>query len=150
MTSIEAKRWTEQRGRKVVRERSMALCEGQAVGACIGVPLSWSHRVPRGQGGTWSGSNGLDLCGSGTTGCHGWVESHPAAATALGWRVQSWRNPLMVPVFIRNVHSVARTWWHLVGDEIVLCELDGVSFADASMCTGADLTGRDRADGGWE
>jgi hypothetical protein len=25
------------------------------------------------------------LCGSGTTGCHGWVHAHPAAARAAGW-----------------------------------------------------------------
>lgn len=25
------------------------------------------------------------LCGSGTTGCHGWVHAHPAKARAAGW-----------------------------------------------------------------
>lgn len=47
-------------------------------------------------GGTrWPGvnlpSNLLTLCGSGTTGCHGWVEAHPAWATAHGWSVPRWQ-----------------------------------------------------------
>jgi hypothetical protein len=25
------------------------------------------------------------VCGSGTTGCHGWIHAHPAAARAAGW-----------------------------------------------------------------
>lgn len=54
----------------------------------------WSihHRRPRGSGGTsleWVGyaSNGVILCGSATTGCHQWVESHRSDATAQGYLV---------------------------------------------------------------
>lgn len=54
----------------------------------------WSihHRRPRGSGGTriaWVNlpANCIVLCGSGTTGCHGWVESHRAAALELGYLV---------------------------------------------------------------
>jgi hypothetical protein len=32
-------------------------------------------------------SNKLSLCGSGTTGCHGWTEVHPEAAYERGWSV---------------------------------------------------------------
>ena len=53
--------------------------------------FAWSihHRRPRGKGGTslaWVGAaaNLIVLCGSGTTGCHGWIESHRADARADG------------------------------------------------------------------
>lgn len=44
-------------------------------------------------GGTrWEGinlpSNLLTLCGSGTTGCHGWIEHHPTYAEDHGWSVR--------------------------------------------------------------
>lgn len=52
---------------------------------------AWSihHRRPRGSGGTklaWvdQAANGIILCGSGTTGCHGWVESHRVEAMQAG------------------------------------------------------------------
>jgi len=73
---------------RLVRERDDWRCA-----RCAGWgPLSTQHRVARGMGGTrWLGinlpSNLLTLCGSGTTGCHGWVESHPEWAQAHGWSV---------------------------------------------------------------
>lgn len=72
--------------------------------------MSWSvhHRRPRGMGGTKSpvvasASNGVVLCGSGTTGCHGWVESHRDMGRLDGWLVPQWRDPADVPV---------RHWFH--------------------------------------
>lgn len=55
-------------------------------------PLTTQHRAPRGMGGTrrpWVNLPGnlITLCGSGTTGCHGWVESHRAEALSYGWLV---------------------------------------------------------------
>lgn len=44
-------------------------------------------------------ANLITLCGSGTTGCHGWVEAHPVHAKELGLSVS--RNgppPSEVPV----------------------------------------------------
>ena len=38
------------------------------------------------------------LCGTGTTGCHGWVHNHPAESYEAGWLVHSWDEPLEVPV----------------------------------------------------
>lgn len=32
-------------------------------------------------------ANGIPLCGSGTTGCHGWVEAHPTDGVLFGWRL---------------------------------------------------------------
>lgn len=56
--------------------------------------LAWSihHRRPRGAGGTslaWvnEAANQIILCGSGTTGCHGWVESRRAEARMAGFLV---------------------------------------------------------------
>lgn len=76
-----------------------------------GGPLSglagWSkhHRRPRGMGGTrvsWVNdvTNLLLLCGSGTTGCHGRVESHREAAYEAGWLLRSGEHPAEVPVLI--------------------------------------------------
>ena len=53
--------------------------------------FGWSmhHRKPKGMGGTAdrslsSPANALTLCGSGTTGCHGWVEHVRARAVGMG------------------------------------------------------------------
>lgn len=55
---------------------------------------AWSihHRRPRGAGGTslsWvnRAANGVVLCGSGTTGCHGWVERERTKAFDAGFLV---------------------------------------------------------------
>ena len=57
--------------------------------------FAWSihHRRPRGMGGAgadWinEAANGLALCGSGTTGCHGWVEQHRDEAVAQGYLIR--------------------------------------------------------------
>lgn len=57
-----------------------------------GVAWSVHHRRPRGMGGAGAdwinrAANGLVLCGSGTTGCHGWVEKHRDRARELGFLV---------------------------------------------------------------
>lgn len=64
-------------------------------GRCVGCgrpDVTTQHRRARGMGGTSDVSighpaNGVPLCGSGTTGCHGWAESHPTDAALLGWRL---------------------------------------------------------------
>ena len=38
--------------------------------------------------------NIVELCGSGTTGCHGWAHAHPAEAERFGYIIPSWRDPL--------------------------------------------------------
>lgn len=43
-------------------------------------------------------ANLITLCGSGTTGCHGWVHNHPQEAQKHGYIVLSTQNPLDVPV----------------------------------------------------
>lgn len=64
---------------------------------------SLQHRRARGMGGTRSRvsdspANLVTLCGSGTTGCHGWVESHRAEARLYGWAVSRWQDPTVVPM----------------------------------------------------
>ena len=56
------------------------------------------HRKFRSRRGGDEVSNGVLLCGSGTTGCHGWVHDNPAAARAEGFAVESHEEPRMVPV----------------------------------------------------
>lgn len=65
----------------------------------------WSihHRRPRGMGGTKrsdtnTASNLILVCGSGTTGCHGWIESNRAEALGLGLLVHQFISPLGAPV----------------------------------------------------
>jgi len=67
--------------------------------------LNLHHRQLRSQGGQNTAANLIALCGSGTTGCHGWVHAHPKSATALGLIVASWADPAETPV---------RTWRGLV------------------------------------
>ena len=69
----------------------------------------WSlhHRRPRGMGGSKNPalnapSNILLLCGSGTTGCHGWVESNRAEAYETGLLLHMWQIARETPV----------TLWH--------------------------------------
>jgi hypothetical protein len=75
-------------------------------GACHGsrgVDWSVQHRRARGMGGTRRPDTNepqslILLCGSATTGCHGWAESNRTAALSNGWAVKSNSDPLQVPV----------------------------------------------------
>lgn len=79
----------------------------------------WSihHRRPRGMGGSrvpWVNKPGnlLLLCGSGVTGCHGWVESNRDEARKLGFLVSALGTdiPSHVPVW-HSAHG-----WVLMDD----------------------------------
>lgn len=48
---------------------------------------NWHHRLPRSRGGPDDPINLVALCGSGTTGCHGWVEHHPEQARRDRWTI---------------------------------------------------------------
>lgn len=97
-------------GRDRVYTRSGRICE------CCGMTKgqSWSHRLPKSGGGPWSASNGLHTCGSGSTGCHGWIEENPIDALGPGWRVMRGQNWTAIPVLIW--HRGARVW-ALLDDE---------------------------------
>lgn len=86
-------------------EYRCAVC-GQSV---LDIPLSIHHRRNRGSGGSSSPAinspaNLLTVCGTGTTGCHGWIGSSPAEARDAGWVVSlnNSEDPADVPV----IHAV--------------------------------------------
>ena len=90
--------------RDQVRLRAGGACErcGQSL---VNRPASIHHRRPRGMGGSKNMdtvANLVVLCGSGTTGCHGYIESHRSQAIADGWLVprREFRSPEAVPVMI--------------------------------------------------
>lgn len=75
--------------------------------------MSVHHRRPRQMGGSkasWINDheNLLALCGSGTTGCHGYVESRRSDAYEFGWLVRSGFDPHLTPFCDRRGH-----WWLL-------------------------------------
>ena len=89
----------EREAREAVQKRSHGMCE-----RCGGFGSNIHHRRPRGMGGTSTPedpTNLVMLCGSGTTGCHGWVESYRAKAWEQGWLVprRDPREPTDVPVW---------------------------------------------------
>mgnify|MGYP002652428084 CR=1 FL=1 len=95
--------------RQIVFDRDRAQCVrcGRDVST---YPSNFQHRRPRGMGGTSDPtvnlpSNGIVLCGSGTTGCHGWVESHREEAHEYGWSIPWWVDATAYPVRYPDGHS---------------------------------------------
>ena len=75
------------------------------------IDTEWSgfsihHRRMRSQGHGYDGlheaGNLLTLCGSGTTGCHGWVHAHPTLAYRLGYLVHMNDEPTTQPVYYQR------------------------------------------------
>lgn len=67
--------------------------------------VSIHHRLPRGMGGTrdsqvHSLARLLLLCGTGTVGCHGYIESRRTLAENRGYLVRHGRDPAEVPVVL--------------------------------------------------
>jgi hypothetical protein len=79
---------------QIVIRRSGGVCERCGRERATGK----HHRVKRSHGGQWTPSNVVDLCGSGTTGCRGWVEANPALAGAQAWTLLSEEDPMSVPL----------------------------------------------------
>jgi hypothetical protein len=72
--------------------------------------ISVHHRKPRGMGGSKGielnlPSNLMLLCGSGTTGCHGYIESHRSEAYEQGWLVYRNADPAKEMVRISMMHN---------------------------------------------
>lgn len=85
----------EERNEKIdQRERQCCACCGIA----ISEGASRHHRKLKSRRGGDEVSNGILLCGSGTTGCHGWAHAEPAEARQLGFTVYSHEDPRQVPV----------------------------------------------------
>lgn len=90
----------EKEARRLVRERSGGVCEicGQQRAT------NFQHRKARSHSGSWSASNGLDVCGMGNAfGCHGYIHQNPDAACEYGWSVKSWDDERDIPV--RTIHG---------------------------------------------
>lgn len=83
----------EKECRRIVEARSEGLCE-----VCGKQGHSVHHRRKRSAGGPWSPSNCIKACGSGVTGCHGWIEAHPKDAMDRGLWVSRYADECEVPV----------------------------------------------------
>lgn len=92
------------RTRETVLERDQHSCVSCGINiSAAAIGYSVHHRIPRGMGGTRNPevnmpANLLVLCGSGTTGCHGWVESHRVLAREWGYLVHRHQAPEHVAV----------------------------------------------------
>jgi hypothetical protein len=70
------------------------------------VEITWlysiHHRMPRGMGGTSldlnKTSNLVLLCGSGTSGCHGWIEHNRQEAREFGFLLNRNQDSTKIPI----------------------------------------------------
>lgn len=73
--------------RKLVRARDGHRCQmcGRSI---VDYPSSIHHRINKGNGGSAKYERAsllIRMCGTGTTGCHGWVTTEPRRAGLWGW-----------------------------------------------------------------
>lgn len=90
------------KNRRLVEDRSGGLCEGCGTREATNV----HHRQYLSRGGGHEVSNLFHCCGLGniqTAGCHG--TAHSGEGHELGWSVNSWADPKLVPVLYRGVMS---------------------------------------------
>jgi hypothetical protein len=77
----------QEAARRIVRIRDGHQCQmcGRSI---VDYPSSIHHRINKGSGGSAKlerPSLLIRMCGTGTTGCHGYVTEHPKDAAATGW-----------------------------------------------------------------
>lgn len=82
----------------------------------LGYPVSVHHRRPRMMGGSKNEmlhemANLIVLCGTGTSGCHGWVESNRAKARELGYLIQKIESAEDIPF-----QDKTGLWWKIHND----------------------------------
>lgn len=92
------------------RVRELVLARDRYRCCRCGAVYQWSgfsihHRRLRSH--PWPGlhhaSNLILLCGSGDTGCHGWVHAHPSEARGKGWLVSGFDDhPEQAPVWVKG------------------------------------------------
>jgi hypothetical protein len=86
---------SERTARTLLYRRSERVCER------CGRRRATNAHHRRSAGRVWVVWNLLDLCGSGTTGCHGWVTEHKDIARDFGWVVRNRTDPLWTPTLVR-------------------------------------------------
>ena len=91
--------------------RAGGRCEVCNVDLTTGRPYSKHHRLPRGRGGTNVLSNLMLVCGTGTSGCHGMIESQRTIAYDNGWLVRSGHVPAEQVVRIHAMRLIAAGFW---------------------------------------
>jgi hypothetical protein len=105
--------------RELVLERDEYRCAVCGIGI-LEIPFSVHHRRNRGSGGSSdpainAPSNLLTVCGTGTTGCHGWIGSSPAEALEHGYAVSL--NSREATTDVPVVHVVFGASVYLLDDE---------------------------------
>lgn len=93
---------------EICLNRARRRCEvcGCALGPIRGLHWSIHHRLPRRMGGTRRAevnrpSALVVTCGSGTTGCHGWIESRREESYDCGLLLRAGETPAEIPVALR-------------------------------------------------
>lgn len=112
--------------RRLVLQRDDYRCVSCLTVIDVHRDYSIQHRIPRGMGGTRdprinAPGNLLTVCGSATTGCHEWMESHRMRAREWGYLLFRSAEPTEVPVltaggwvlFDNNAHT---TPYDVTGD----------------------------------
>lgn len=94
--------------------RSREIVKTRDVGRCVRCGMAgnnFHHRRSRSvtDDCTHAPCNAITLCGSGTTGCHGWVHAHPFEARAMGWIVSRHATPHDEPVHVRWLDWITLT-----------------------------------------
>jgi hypothetical protein len=74
------------------------------------------HRRNQSQGGHDLLSNLMLLCGSGTTGCHGFIGREPKVSEWMGWTIRDDTAPMHVEVFRFDVTLGRREFVKLADD----------------------------------
>lgn len=105
-TAPKAEGWPQDT-REAATARSGGVCEVAIPGVCLGRAMNHHHRLPRRMGGTRravvnSLCNVLHLCGTGTTGCHGHIETNRAEALENGWLLHANADPASEPAVVRG------------------------------------------------
>ena len=129
----------ETTARQIVAERSNGTCELKLPG-CQGRATNYQHRKRKGhcdRDERWAPSNALHVCGSGTTGCHGYIHANPAEAEMEGWEVRSWDTPGEIPVrlwFGYVLLDDAGDWTNLGAERPIRHHVEGCPWWHGGRC----------------
>ena len=101
------------RMRPIIHRRSGGRCEIRIPGTCEGRATNIHHRLPRGNPRcTNELGNLVDLCGSGTTGCHGRIEHNRDEAYDNGWLLRdTWDLSFSGHIVTFDDDGQKQWWW---------------------------------------